>query len=157
MRTVTILSLLALLAATAAASGAEPVSVGGNFGMSWLKNLPYQPATSDDGSGLWSWGGVPRGREVVNDTLELTEVEANNTGLTGLTWLGEESFGPPAQLKYPKTSPDFMYPFYSDDPWILAQHTGRVVRTYYDDLPYVMQLTMYEELGLNEPTKPEPP
>ncbi|KUK45619.1 MAG: hypothetical protein XD72_0093 [Methanothrix harundinacea] len=27
-----------------------------------------------------------------------------------------------------------MYPFYSDDPWILAQHTGRVVRTNLEDL-----------------------
>lgn len=135
MRTIVILSILALLAATAAASGAEPVSVGGDFGMSWLKNLPYQPTASDDGDGLWSWGGVPRGREVVNDTLKLADVEDNNTGLAGLTWLGEEPFGPPAQITYPKTPTDFMYPFYSDDPWILAQHYGRVIRTDLKDIP----------------------
>ena len=135
MRTITILSLLALLAAATASSGAEPVSVGGNFGMSWLKNLPYQPTASDSGDGLWSWGGVPKGREVVNDTLELADIEANNTGLAGIGWLGEESFGSPAQITYPKTTMDFMFPFYSDDPWILAQHYGRVIRTDLKDIP----------------------
>lgn len=135
MRTITILSLLALLAAATASSGAEPVSVGGNFGMSWLKNLPYQPTASDSGDGLWSWGGVPKGREVVNDTLELVESDLNETGLAGIGWLGEESFGSPAQITYPKTTMDFMFPFYSDDPWILAQHYGRVIRTDLKDIP----------------------
>ncbi len=135
MRTVVILSILALLAGATAASGAEPMSVGGDFGMAWLENLPYQPTTTDDGSGLWSWGGVPKGREVVNDTLELVEADANETALSGLTWLGSEPFGPPTKLNYPKNPTDFMYPFYSDDPWILAQHYGRVIRTNLDDLP----------------------
>lgn len=142
MRTITILSLLALLAAATAASGAEPVSVGGNFGMSWLKNLPYQPTASDSGDGLWSWGGVPKGREVVNDTLELVESDLNETGLAGIGWLGQESFGSPAQITYPKTATDFMFPFYSDDPWILAQHYGRVIRTNLDDLPESIRKTI---------------
>ena len=135
MRTVIILSILVALAAGNDATGAEPVSVGGDFGISWLKNQPYQPATGDDGDGLWSWGGVPSGKEVVNDTLQLSEIEDNNTGLAGIGWLGAESFGPPAQVTYPKTATDFMYPFYSDDPWILAQHYGRVIRTNLDDIP----------------------
>ncbi len=153
MRMVIMLSFLALLAASTAASCAEPVSVGGDFGQSWLKNLPYQPETSDEdaGSGLWSWGGVPMGREVVNGTLQPVNNGTDEVGFAGITWLGEEPIGPPARVNYTGAPVDFMYPFYSDDPWILAQHTGRVVRTYYDDLSRDMKLTMYEELGLPYP------
>mgnify|MGYP001165753992 CR=1 FL=1 len=137
MRTVIILSLLALLAASTAASGAEPVSIGGDFGQSWLKNLPYQPATStdDDGSGLWSWGGVPTGMKVVNGTLEPVDNNTDDVDFAGITWLGTEPLGPPSYINYTGAPVDFMYPFYSDDPWILAQHYGRLVRTNLDDLP----------------------
>ncbi|MDF0590796.1 hypothetical protein [Candidatus Methanocrinis natronophilus] len=135
MRRVIILSILVALVTGNGATGAEPVSVGGDFGISWLKNQPYQPVTGDDGDGLWSWGGVPRGKEVVNDTLQLSEIGDDETGLVGIGWLGQGSFGPPVQVTYPKTAMDFMYPFYSDDPWILAQHYGRVIRTNLEDIP----------------------
>jgi hypothetical protein len=135
MRTVIILSFLALLAASAAAFGAESVSVGGDFGQSWLKNLPYQPETSDsDSAGLWDWGGVPRGKEVVKGTLQPEDNGTDEVDFSGITWLGEEPIGPPSRINYTGAPVDFMYPFYSDDPWILAQHTGRVVRTNLDDL-----------------------
>ena len=137
MRTVIMLSFLALLVASTTVSGAEPVSVGGDFGQSWLKNLPYQPATSaeDDGSGLWSWGGVPTGRTVVNDTLQPVVNNTDEVDFAGIAWLGSEPLGPPARINYTGAPVDFMYPFYSDDPWILAQHYGRPVRTNLNDLP----------------------
>lgn len=137
MRTVIILSILALLAVSTAATGAEPVNIGGDFGQSWLKNLPYQPtaSTEDDGSGLWSWGGVPTGTKVVNGTLEPVDNNTDEVDFAGIAWLGEEPLGPPTYINNSGAPVDFMYPFYSDDPWILAQHTGRVVRTYYNDLP----------------------
>jgi len=135
MRTVIILSFLALLAASIAAFGAESVSVGGDFGQSWLKNLPYQSETSDsDSAGLWDWGGVPRGKEVVKGTLQPEDNGTGEVDFGGIAWLGEEPIGPPSRINYTGAPVDFMYPFYSDDPWILAQHTGRVVRTNLDDL-----------------------
>jgi len=71
MRTVSILAFLALVALSFAAIGAEPVSVGGDFGAAWLKNLPYQPtAATDEKDGLWSWGGTPRWMTIANGTLE---------------------------------------------------------------------------------------
>ncbi len=141
MRTVIILSILALLAASTAASGAEPVSIGGDFGQSWLKNLPYQPtvSTEDGGSGLWSWGGVPTGMKVVNGTLEPVDNGTEEVDFAGIAWLGSEPIGPPARINYTGAPADFMYPFYSDDPWILAQHYGRPVRTNLADLPQRIQ------------------
>jgi hypothetical protein len=136
MRTVIILSILALLAASTAASGAEPVSIGGDFGQSWLKNLPYQPtvSTEDGGSGLWSWGGVPTGMKVVNGTLEPVDNGTDEVDFAGIAWLGSEPLGQPVSLNesdVPVNLADVNYlsPFYSDDPWILAQHYGRPVRT----------------------------
>jgi len=147
MRTVIILSFLALLVASTSAFCAEPVSVGGDFGQSWLKNLPYQPATSaeDGGSGLWSWGGVPLGMTVVNDTLQPVVNNTDEIDYAGITWLGTDPLGPPSYINYTGAPVDFMYPFYSDDPWILAQHTGRVVRTNLDDLPDSIRETIDEE------------
>ncbi|KQC15919.1 MAG: hypothetical protein APR56_11385 [Methanosaeta sp. SDB] len=135
MRTVIILSILALLAASAAAFGVEPVSVGGDFGQSWLKNMPYQPEITDNNpASLWDWGGAPRGKEVVKGTLQPEDNGTGEVDFSGITWLGEEPIGPPSRINYTGAPVDFMYPFYSDDPWILAQHTGRVVRTNLEDL-----------------------
>ncbi|HOO54859.1 MAG TPA: hypothetical protein PLM24_07040 [Methanothrix sp.] len=141
MRNVIILSFLAILAASISAFGAEPVSIGGDFGMSWLKNLPYQPSASseDEGSGLWSWGSVPKGSTVVNDTLQPVVNTTNEIDYAGIAWLGAEPLGPPAQINYTGAPADYMYPFYSDDPWILAQHYGRPVRTNLADLPENIQ------------------
>jgi len=136
MRTVIMLSFLALLVASTAVSGAEPVSVGGDFGQSWLKNLPYQPATSaeDDGSGLWSWGGVPTGRTVVNDTLQPVVNNTDEVDFAGIAWLGSEPLGQPVSLNETDVpvnlaQVNYLSPFYSDDAWILAQHYERPIRT----------------------------
>jgi hypothetical protein len=110
MRTVTILAFLALVALSFAAIGAEPVSVGGDFGAAWLKNLPYQPtAATDEKDGLWSWGGTPRWMTIANGTLEKVNQSSNAV--------------------------DYLYPGtygssgHSDDPWIEAQLTGKVQTT----------------------------
>lgn len=136
MRTVIILSLLALLAACAAASGAEPVKVGGDFGTAWLKNLPYQPQTSatNNGSGLWSWGGVPSGMKVVNGTLRPVYNGTDVVAYAGIAWLGAEPLGQALSLNGSDIPIDlanvnYLSTFTSDDPWVLAQHYGRPVRT----------------------------
>ena len=78
MRTVSILAFLALVALSFAAIGAERVSVGGDFGAAWLKNLPYQPtAATDEKDGLWSWGGTPRWMTIANGTLEKVNQSSN--------------------------------------------------------------------------------
>ena len=118
MRTVIILAFLAIIAASTAVYGTEPLNVGGDFGIGWINNLPYQPEISDDNnsSGLWDWGGTPRFMKLVNGTLE--PVNNNNT----------------------TASADYLYPGipgssgHSDDPWIEAQLTGRVVTTSLKDM-----------------------
>jgi len=109
------LAFLAVIAATASVCAQETVSVGGDFGISWLNNLPYQPAAEEkNATGLWDWGGTPRWMTLVNGTLQ----PVNNT----------------------PNSVDFLYPGtagsggYSDDPWIQAQLTGRVQTTPLKDM-----------------------
>ena len=124
MRTVTILFILILLAASASTDGAEPVNVGGDFGTAWLKNLPYQPRTStdsDDG-GLWSWGGTPRWMNVVNGTLEPVAIGGGEIDYAGIAWLGS-SLGSQVTLNQSDvpielSNVNFLYPYFSDDPWI---------------------------------------
>jgi hypothetical protein len=73
--------------------------------------------------------------KVVNGTLEPVDNNTDDVDFAGITWLGTEPLGPPSYINYTGAPVDFMYPFYSDDPWILAQHYGRLVRTNLDDLP----------------------
>lgn len=142
MRTVIILSLLALLAASVAAPGAEPVKVGGDFGTAWLKNLPYQPQTTtdDNGRGLWSWGGVPAGMKVVNGTLQPVDNGTDQVDYAGIAWLGAEPLKQPLSLNGSDVpieiaNVNYLSTFASDDPWVLAQHYGRPVRTSKDWVP----------------------
>ena len=141
MRTVIVLSFLALLVTSIAAFGAEPVRVGGDFGISWLKNLPYHPTTSaDDGGGLWSWGGAPTGMKVVNGSLVPDEDnDSDEIDLADIDWLWTQLRGPPLKLNKSEGSVDFLYPLYSDDPWFLSQHYESPIlfpEDYYDwDVP----------------------
>jgi len=141
MRMVIILSFLALLMASTAAFGIEPVEVGGDYGTSWLNNIPYQTASASlgNGSGLWGWGGVPTGMVVVNGTLQ-SKYNDTEVDYAGIAWLGSEPMGQPLSVNGSETSiqmadANYLSSFYSDDPWILAQHYGRPVTTssdYYD-------------------------
>lgn len=136
MKTVIILSLLALLAACTAAFGAEPVKIGGDFGTSWLNNLPYQTVSAPlgDGSGLWSWGGVPMGSEVVNGTLQPVYNGTDEADYAGIAWLGAAPLGQPVSINGSSVPVEvakvnYLSGFYSDDPWILAQHYERPITT----------------------------
>ncbi|KUK44379.1 MAG: hypothetical protein WCY97_08355 [Methanothrix sp.] len=136
IRTVIVLSFVALLVASVSAYGVEPVSVGGDFGISWLKNLPSPPKTSiDDGGGLWSWGGAPSGMTVVNGSLVPEDDDNDEIDLADIEWLWTELRGPPVMLNKTRGPMDFLYPFYSDDPWFLSQHYERLIlvpEDYYD-------------------------
>lgn len=122
MRTVIALSFLALLAAGVAAFGAETVSVGGDYGAAWLASQPERIPT-DDGNGLWGWGGTPSGMKVVNGSL-VPEDEDEEIDYDDIGWLGTEFQGNPVKLDLNNLtgSVDFLYPFYSKDPWVLSQH-----------------------------------
>ena len=133
MRTVIILSLMVLGMACISTHGAEPVNVGGDFGTAWLKNLPYQQrfSTAGDEGGLWSWGGTPRWMKAVNGTLETIEDEEPDY-YADLVWLGY-SLGSPVTLNQSNpialSNAYLLTPYYSDDPWVLAQHYGVPIRT----------------------------
>jgi hypothetical protein len=136
MRTVVILSLLVLGMSSISSHGAEPVKVGGDFGTAWLKNLPYQErfSTEGDEGGLWSWGGTPRWMKLINGTLEPVVIGDEDVDYNAdLAWLGY-SLGAPVMLNQSDvpvelSNANFLSPYYSDDPWILAQHYGVPIRT----------------------------
>ncbi len=68
-----LLVMSALLVVCNAQSGGSFQSVGGDFGRTWLNNFQAQnPAPAENVSksnGLWSWGGAPKGRSVINGQL----------------------------------------------------------------------------------------
>jgi hypothetical protein len=122
MRMVIALSFLALLAAGVTAFGAETVSVGGDYGAAWLASQPESISTDSSG-GLWTWGGTPTGMKVVNGTL-VSDGEDDEIDYDDIGWLGTDYQGNPVKLDLSNLtgSVDFLYPFYSNDPWFLSQH-----------------------------------
>ncbi len=120
MRMVIALSFLALIAAGVTAFGAETVSVGGDFGTAWLASQPERIST-DEGDGLWTWGGTPDGMKVVNGSL-VPEYDDEEIDLDDIGWLGTEFQGTPLKLNQSNGTADFLSPFYSNDPWFLSQH-----------------------------------
>jgi len=130
MRTVIVIALLAFSVLGTVAWGNNTVDVSGDFGRTWLKNLPAEPAPSEDEtSGLWGWGGVPKGYKVVNGSLERDDQDTIVEDSGELIWLNQ--WDEPMALNQSPTSFGTydLSPFYSDDPWVLAQHYGRPVRT----------------------------
>ena len=78
-RILILLPFLALLMAITIVSGVETVDVSGDYGQSWINKNPYQATTSSSGeSGLWNWGGTPKGHEVVNGSLQLINTSDYN-------------------------------------------------------------------------------
>jgi hypothetical protein len=122
MRTVIMLSFLALLAAGVTAFGAETVSVGGDYGAAWLASQPERRST-DNGSGLWGWGGTPMGMKAVNGSL-VPEEDDEEIDYDDIGWLGTEFRGTPVKLNQSAgtDNADFLNPFTSTDPWVLSQH-----------------------------------
>lgn len=128
---------LALLMASITVFGVETVDVSGDYGQSWINQNPYQGTmtSSSGGSGLWSWGGTPKGYEVVDGTLQRINTSNNNV----------YSFSPYTLVDYDYLRKFSYYSadsFYSDDPWILSQHYGVIVKTDWDDLPTNIQETI---------------
>jgi hypothetical protein len=135
MRTVIALSFLALLAAGVAAFGTETVSVGGDYGATWLASQPERIPT-DSSVGLWSWGGTPSGMKVVNGSL-VPEDDDEEINYDEIGWLGTKFQGSPLRLNLSNVTgtADFLNPFSSTDPWFLSQHYERpilVPADYYD-------------------------
>ena len=61
-----------LIIACCAQSSSSFQSVGEDFGRTWLNNFNAQnpePVQQSSGNSLWSWGGTPRGRAVINGQL----------------------------------------------------------------------------------------
>lgn len=105
--------------------------VGGNFGKSWLEQHGAHSFVSGAKNSLWNWGGSPHGYTtdgiklypsgyldqwyypafVTNSTPILINISAANSGNRSL------STAPSADAVY-------------EDPWVLAQITGRPVRVF---------------------------
>lgn len=135
MRMVAVLSLLVLMTTSPSSCGGEAVSVGGDYGASWLKTIPLQErfSTRGDEGGLWTWGGTPRWMNVVNGTLEPgMGGEEDELDYAGIGWLGS-SLGSELTLNQSDhpvalSSLSFLYPYYSFDPWVLDEPHGGAIR-----------------------------
>ena len=146
MRLIVTFTLLAIFCLTLDACGSDAVGVGGDFGRSWLKNFQSQAATptvpttaataaQEQTSGLWSWGGVPKGHKVVEGALIAEENKTNNVTDYDFLWLSQWR-DPMVLNQSPSSFGSYdLSPFYSTDPWVLAQHYERPVRTPEDWLP----------------------
>ncbi len=72
--------------------------------------------------------------KVVNGTLQPAYNSTDVVDLAGIAWLGSEPLGQPvgingSSIPLEVARVNYLSTFYSDDPWILAQHYGRPVRT----------------------------
>ncbi|MGA9098593.1 MAG: hypothetical protein WB392_06635 [Methanotrichaceae archaeon] len=120
---------LATISIGAAISDAH--NVGGNFGKLWLEQHGAPPSSNGSKNSLWDWGSAPHGYETVdgklypsgymdqwyypdfmtNSTPILVNITAPNSG----NYSSSDS-----------TSSDAI----NEDPWVLAQTTGRPVRVF---------------------------
>jgi len=68
-----LLLIICLSMASCSAQGTyQPQSVGGEFGSNWIGNFNAQnaqPAKTNQGNDLWTWGGSPKGSIIVNGNL----------------------------------------------------------------------------------------
>ncbi|HNX09236.1 MAG TPA: hypothetical protein PKL29_03895 [Methanothrix sp.] len=100
--------------------------VGGNYGSSWLENYGTMPvSTLETANDLWSWGKAPKGYTLMNGT-------AYPPG-TAPQWYYPYSYADSAPIiinksdsRYEQSSSNYA------DPWLLAQLSGRPVKTIYD-------------------------
>lgn len=127
MKTVTLITLLAILSICTLAHGDEALSVSGDFGRAWLKSLPSEPepANSNETSGLWNWGGVPKGYKVIDGALKQDTTVESESNYYESIWMSP--FQEPLVLNDSAKLNESLSPFYSDDPWVLAQHYERPV------------------------------
>jgi len=122
-----------------------PVSVGGDFGRSWLAGLPEEepvviinnsvtanstnatngttsaPAAATD-KGLWSWGSIPKGQEWVDGKL----VQIGNAMLISPAF-PEDNGVIRLGFNQSRNITDAFSPEEAGDPWMVSQTTGRPV------------------------------
>lgn len=124
--TLAVLAFLALVVLVAAAYDAQ--YVGGNFGRTWLIQHGEMPSAANANNSLWNWGGAPKGYTVLNGSpypaiygpawyypafpTNSTPIVINSSAANYANYISPDLM-----------SPNFMY----EDPWILAQTTGRPV------------------------------
>jgi hypothetical protein len=86
-----ILIIMILLLASCLVASAEPVAVGGDFGRTWINNFlaqNHKPVEQNNSTNLTSWGGVPKGKALVNGNL-VDQQNATNPLNPGASWLGD--------------------------------------------------------------------
>jgi hypothetical protein len=113
--------------------GSRYQDVGGDFGLSWLAKYGHTDAANntDKTDNLWDWGGKPKGYEVFNGTLyPLTD----QTVWFYPAFMSDELpvIINGTALRYGRNMPaDFLIPYYTSDPWLLAQLLERPVAVAY--------------------------
>jgi hypothetical protein len=131
MRKLLAITVLALFALPVLA---QPLQVGGEYGLNWLTNFGSKNVVRDVGGGLWSWGTVPKGQYLFNNTLHPIGTS---------TWIFPAFMDNATPLLINDTTPtasanlfppDFGSPAFMDDPWFVAQITGQPV--VYRSLPF---------------------
>ncbi|MCJ7444873.1 MAG: hypothetical protein MUO26_10140 [Methanotrichaceae archaeon] len=121
-----------------ALSSAQMQSVGEDFGKTWIEKYGNKPVPAEEKNDLWSWGGIPRGYQIINGQLNPilapTEIyypmfmtNATPLYLNGTAWMKNRNYLPPNFATSDFLAPDFMSPDLIADPWFLAQELGRPV------------------------------
>jgi hypothetical protein len=86
-----IIIVVILILASCLVASAEPVAVGGDFGRTWINNFlaeNHKPVEQNTSTNLSSWGGVPKGKALVNGKLVDLQ-NATNTLNPSASWLGD--------------------------------------------------------------------
>ena len=92
-----IVIIMILLLASCLVASAEPVAVGGDFGRTWINNFltqNHKPVEQNNSTNLTNWGGVPKGKALVNGNL-VDQQNATNSLNHGAGWLGDTNLGNP--------------------------------------------------------------
>ena len=92
-------------------------NVGEDFGKSWLQEHGTQPNTTQNTTSLWSWGNAPKGYTIYNG-------KPIPPG-SGPQWYFPGQITNNTPLVTNSTALNGMY----QDPWVLAEFTGRPVMT----------------------------
>jgi hypothetical protein len=125
VQTTMILTVLAIAASCLLPGFAQPVQIGGDYGKNWLVNNGDRSVVREPSGDLWSWGTVPKGQYLTNGVLESIGASTiyypsfleNSTPIVLNSTANLAGYFPP----------DFSSPDFLDDPWFLAQLTGRPV------------------------------
>jgi hypothetical protein len=136
MRTILILIMTIAFCMLGMASQ-QMLSVGGEFGNSWLTENSHKfdasnTKSTNNGGDLWNWGGKPLGYEVMNNKIfpliaptqwfypafatNLTPIVVNGTAL-----LRNRNY----------MLPNFVSSGFTEDPWLLAQLSEQPVIVIY--------------------------